>query len=63
MWVLVLACWMVVGAAVPAYAAQGGGETVQPMLEEPARTESSYNVSGSRVLTVNNRYTALDDAR
>lgn len=40
MWALLLACWMVVSAAVPAYAAQSGGETVQPMLTEPARTES-----------------------
>ena len=61
-WALVLACWMVVSAAAPAYAAQGGGETVQPMLTEYARTESLCNVSGSKVLTVNNRYTALDDA-
>lgn len=61
-WALLLACWMVVSAAVPACAAQSGGATVQPMLTEPARTESLTNVSGSKVLTVNNRYTALDDA-
>ena len=61
-WALLLACWMVVSAAVPTYAAQSGGETVQPMLAEPARTDSICRVSGSSVLSVTNSYTALDDA-
>ena len=57
-----LACWMVVSAAVPAYAAQSGGETVQPMLVEYVNGRSTVAVSGSLVLSVTNRYTALDDA-
>lgn len=61
-WALLLACWMVVSAAVPAYAAQSGGETVQPLLTEPARTDSICRVSDSSVLSVTNSYTALDDA-
>lgn len=61
-WALLLACWMVVGATVPAYAAQSGGETAQPMLTEPARTKLYCTASPSCVLTVKNEYTALDDA-
>lgn len=62
LWALLLACWMVVSAAVPAYAAQGGGEAAQPMLTEPARTKLYCTASSSCVLTVKNEYTALDDA-
>lgn len=61
-WALLLACWMVVSAAVPAYAAHGGGEAVQPMLVEYARTKLYCTASSSCVLTVKNEYTALDDA-
>lgn len=61
-WAPVLACWMVVSAVVPAYAAQSGEETVQPMLEEPVRTKLYCTASSSCVLTVKNEYTALDDA-
>ena len=61
MWALLLACWMVVSAAVPAHAAQGGGEAAQPMLTEYARTKLYCTVSSSCVLTVKNEYTALDD--
>ena len=62
MWALLMACWMVVSAAVPAHAAQGGGETAQPMLTEYARTKLYCTVSSSCVLTVKNEYAALEDA-
>ena len=61
-WVLVLACLMAFSVAVPAHAAQGGNETVQPMLVEPVECRSVCGVSDSGVLSIQNRYTSVDDA-
>lgn len=61
LWTLVLACLMAFSAAVPSYAAQGGGEVVQPMLTEPAKTNSKCGMSDAQMLTIKNEYTAQVD--